>query len=65
MPTNITIKNTNQRNHLKLTIETSEIDPKTKKISWKPGADKFLKPGETEDIWVAETRRVITQEMPT
>lgn len=70
MPTSITIKNTNQINQIKVTQENREeiIDPKTKKkekTPWKASADRYLKPGEREDVWVGDNRRVIIQEMPT
>jgi len=65
MPTNITIKNTNQRNQIKVHIENSEIDPKTKKVEWKPSSTTYLKPGEYTDVWAAENRKVTIQEMPT
>jgi hypothetical protein len=65
MPTNITIKNTNQRNHIKVNVETIETDPKTKKQTFKPGTATYIKPGEYTDVWVAENRKVTIQEMPT
>jgi len=66
MPTNITIKNSNQIHQLKVTQEDHQVDPKVKNLKlWKGTADKFLKPGEQTDIWVSEGRRVIIQELPT
>ena len=72
MPTNIPIKNTNQRNQLKVITETlSEIpgDEKSKdkapKKVWSTPIVTYLKPGESVDIWVGETRRFSVQEMPT
>lgn len=65
MPTNITIKNTNQSHQLKITPEISEIDIKTKKKIWKAEIDGYLKPGQFTDLWVGENRRIIIQELPT
>lgn len=71
MPTNIPIKNTNQRNHLKVVVETLTTipgDEKTKtkeKTEWRTPVVTYLKPGEAVDIWVAENRRFSVQEMPT
>ena len=65
MPTNINIKNTNQRNQIKVHVENLEVDPKTKKVVGNPGITTYLKPGEQTDVWVAESRRVTIQEMPT
>lgn len=72
MPTNIPIKNTNQRNHLKVVTETLVEVPvdekskdKTPKKIWSTPVVTYLKPGESVDIWVAETRRFNVQEMPT
>jgi len=69
MPTNFPIKNTNQRNHIKVVTETlTEVeDPKTKtkKKEWKVPVVTYLKPGESMDIWVGENRRFTIQEMPT
>jgi len=65
MPTNITIKNTNQRNELKVTPEVAEIDPKTKKKTWTASVDGYLKPGTSVDVWVGEDRRIVVQEVPT
>ena len=72
MPTNINIKNTNQRNQIKVHVENSETveveetkGKKTKKTEWKPSSTAYLKPGEQTDVWVAEGRRVTIQEMPT
>lgn len=65
MPTNITVKNSNQRNALKVTPEISETDPKTKSVTWKPSPAVYVKAGEALDVWVAEGRRVIVQELPT
>lgn len=65
MPTSINIKNTNQRNHIKVAVENYEKDEKSKKGEWKPGAVAYLKPGEQTDVWAAENRKVIIQEMPT
>jgi hypothetical protein len=65
MPTNIVIKNTNQRNFLKISPENSKVDPKTKKKTWEStGIDGFLKPGEFVDVWVGASRRVCIEEMP-
>lgn len=69
MPTNITIKNTNQRNSIKVSIENLEVTVNAKdksvKKDWKSGIDTYLKPGESTDAWAAETRKIIIQEMPT
>lgn len=65
MPTNIPIKNTNQRNQLKIVTENSDVDPKTKKVEWKTPVVTYLKPGEHVDIWVGENRRFTIQEVPT
>lgn len=65
MPTSMNIKNTNQRNHIKVSIENYTIDPKSKKGEWTPGVVAYLKPGEQTDVWAAENRKVIIQEMPT
>ena len=65
MPTNITIKNTNQRNEIKISVIALETDPKTKKVSEKPGSTTYVKPGEYTDVWAAENRKIIIQEVPT
>ena len=67
MPTNIAIKNTNQRHQIKVTPETAEtvVEGKTKKKVWKAAVDAYLKPGDSVDFWVGEDRRVIIQELPT
>jgi hypothetical protein len=65
MPTNIQIKNTNQRNQIKIRVDNSTVDPKSKIIIWNQGVTTYLKPGEGTDVWVAETRKVTIQEMPT
>jgi hypothetical protein len=65
MPTNIPIKNTNQRNPLKVVTENAEIDQKTKKKEWKMPVVTYLNPGEAVDVWVGENRRVTVLEMPT
>lgn len=65
MPTNIPIKNTNQRNQVKVVTETAETDAKTKKKEWKNAVVTYLKPGEAVDVWVGEDRRTIVSEMPT
>lgn len=77
MPTSINIKNTNQRNQIRVgvsnaTTEEKEVkDPKTGKVSkikethWSPSITTYLKPGEQTDVWVAENRQIIVQEMPT
>jgi hypothetical protein len=66
MPTSIAIKNTNQLHQLKLTPEIADVDPKTKKKTWKPqGIDGYLKSGEATQVWVGENQRIIIQELPT
>lgn len=71
MPTNITIKNTNQRNQIKIHIEDlREVgkEDKGKKIfvkEWFPSVTTYLKPGEQTDVWVGENRKVSVVEMPT
>jgi len=65
MPTSINIKNTNQRNQIKVSIENYNKDEKTKKFEWTPGTVAYLKPGEQTDVWAAENRKVIIQELPT
>lgn len=65
MPTSINIKNTNQRNHIKVAIEVYDKDEKTKKGEWKPREVAYLKPGEQTDVWAAENRKITIQEMPT
>jgi len=65
MPTNIIVKNTNQINQLKVTPETSEIDPKTHKKVWKAAVDAFVKPGDFVDVWVGGNQRVTIEELPT
>jgi hypothetical protein len=65
MPTNIVIKNTNQRNQLKVTPESSVVDEKTKKKTWVAAVDAYVKAGDHVDVWVGENRRVIVQEIPT
>lgn len=65
MPTHINIKNTNQRNQIKVAIENYTKDEKSKKGEWAPGVVAYLKPGEQTDVWAAENRKIIIQEMPT
>lgn len=65
MPTHIPIKNTNQRNQIKVTKEVLETDPKTKKSEWKNSIVTYLKPGEGFDAWVAANQRYTITEMPT
>lgn len=65
MPTNISIKNSNQTNQLKVVTETADTDPKTKVKTWKTPVVTYLKPGEQVDIWIAEGRRTTIVELPT
>lgn len=70
MPTNISIKNTNQRNSLKISTENlvePEYDKRKKPPEkvWVGSNSEYIKPGEVAEIWVAETRRITIQEVPT
>jgi hypothetical protein len=70
MSTNIVLKNTNQRNTLKVTPQNLEIDSSLKRVTltskWKDaGTDAYILPGQTLDIWVGENRRIMIMELPT
>lgn len=70
MPTNLHIKNTNQRNALKLTPQDKKpvLGKKTTDINHKwedVGNYCVLAPGELVDIWVGPGRRVLIEELPT
>lgn len=71
MPTHIPIKNTNQRNQLKVQVETLVDVPQNEKsktnvkTEWIKGVVTYLKPSEAFDVWVAPNQRITVTEMPT
>ena len=71
MPTQVVVKNLNQRNAIRLRSQDAEVDVKTNRPipgKWKPAAtpDAIVKPNESADVYVgAGVRRVLLEELPT
>ena len=72
MPTNIVLKNLSQLHTLKVRPQNfvQEDSKNDKKVpgpgKWKDvPVDGYIKPGESLDLWLGDSRRFIVEELPT